>query len=72
MVEYGWNHPISDVVNSLISNGMKINLLKEFDYSPYNCFPNMVERDKGKFVFEKYDGVLPIVYSLSAVKNELL
>jgi ubiquinone/menaquinone biosynthesis C-methylase UbiE len=67
MIEYGWNHTISDVINSLISNGLEINSFKEFDYSPYNCFPNMIEKDKGKFVFEKYSGVLPMIYSLKAV-----
>ena len=67
MIEYGWNHTISDVINSLISNGLEINSFKEFDYSPYNCFPNMIEKDKGKFVFEKFSGVLPMIYSFKAV-----
>jgi SAM-dependent methyltransferase len=33
-----WNHGIGEVVNSLIENGLEINSLDEFDYSPYNCF----------------------------------
>ena len=46
MIEYGWNHTISDVINSLIKNGLEIKSLREFDYSPYNCFPNMIEKEK--------------------------
>lgn len=38
-----WNHAMSEVVNSLIKNGLEINSLDEFDYSPYNCFNKMAE-----------------------------
>jgi len=69
MVEYGWNHPLSDVINSLITNGLEIKSLEEFSYSPYNCFPNMIELEKGKFVFEKYKEILPVIYSINAVKE---
>ena len=68
MIEYGWNHPISDVINALVKNGLEINSFREFDYSPYNCFPNMIEKDESKFVFEIFSGVLPMVYSLKAIK----
>jgi hypothetical protein len=33
-----WNHGLSEVINSLIQNGLEINSLDEYDYSPYNCF----------------------------------
>ena len=33
-----WNHSISEILNSLINNGLEINSFNEFDYSPYNCF----------------------------------
>lgn len=32
-----WNHGIGKIINSLINNGLEINSLDEFDYSPYNC-----------------------------------
>ncbi|MCB9247837.1 MAG: class I SAM-dependent methyltransferase [Ignavibacteriales bacterium] len=69
MVEYGWNHSISDVINSLINEGMEIKSFNEFCYSPYNCFPNMIEMEKGKFIFEKFKNILPIVYSIKAEKR---
>ena len=40
-----WNHPISEVLNALISNGLEINCFNEFDYSPYNCFNQTEEFD---------------------------
>lgn len=69
MVEYGWNHTLSDVTNSLIGNGLTIHSLNEFNYSPYNCFSNMIELEKGKFVFKKFGDKLPLVYSLTATKK---
>lgn len=69
LVQYSWNHTLSDVTNSLLENGLEINSLKEFNYSPYNCFPNMTELEKGKYIFEKYGSKLPLVYSLSATKK---
>ena len=33
-----WNHSMSEVVNSLIKNGLKLEELIEYDYSPYDCF----------------------------------
>lgn len=38
-----WNHSLSEVINSLIKNGLEINSLDEFDYSPYNCFNKTIE-----------------------------
>ncbi len=69
MVEYGWNHTLSDVTTALIENGLQIKSFKEFNYSPYNCFPNMIEIEKGKFLFEKYKNILPLIYSIKAEKQ---
>jgi 2-polyprenyl-3-methyl-5-hydroxy-6-metoxy-1,4-benzoquinol methylase len=68
MIEYGWNHTLSDVTNSLISNGLTVKSFNEFNYSPYNCFPNMIESEKNKYVFEKFGNILPLIYSISAIK----
>ena len=44
-----WNHPTSEVLNALIQSGLEINSFDEFDYSPYNCFNETEEFEKGKF-----------------------
>ena len=40
--EYGWNHSISEVLNSLIKHRLTILHFNEFNYSCYNCFNNVV------------------------------
>ena len=68
-----WNHPISEVLNALISNGLAINCFNEFDYSPYNCFNQTEEFDsegsEKKFRIKHLENKIPMVYSLSATKK---
>ncbi len=67
--EYGWNHSIAEVFSALHSNGMAIQAMKEFDYSPYNCFQNMVGDGKTGYYIKGFEGKLPMVYALRAVRN---
>jgi len=64
-----WNHSLSEVFNSLISNGMEINLFNEYDYSPYNCFEGMEEYKPGQYRFAAHGNKIPVVYSILATKN---
>jgi hypothetical protein len=64
-----WNHGLSEVVNSLIGNGLVIDSLDEFDYSPYNCFNKTIEFEPGKFRIEHLGDKIPLVYSVSATKK---
>lgn len=65
----GWNHGIGEVVNSLIGSGLQITLLNEYNYSPYNCFRNMVEKESGKFTIAGLGDKIPMVYALVAVRT---
>ena len=67
--EYGWNHSISEILNALITNGLQIGHFNEFMYSPYACFRNTVEFEKGKWHIKGLEGKIPMVYSLKAVKQ---
>ncbi|MBI5371202.1 MAG: class I SAM-dependent methyltransferase [Sphingobacteriales bacterium] len=67
--EYSWNHSISEVLNALIRAGLKLEWFNEHLYSPYPCFRNMVETEKGKWEIRGMEGKLPMVYSLGAVKQ---
>jgi len=67
--EYSWNHSISEVVSALIDQGLKIESMQEQDYSPYNCFTNMVSNNERGFYLKGYEKMLPMVYSVKAVKN---
>lgn len=64
-----WNHSISEVLNSLIKNGLEINAFDEFDYSPYNCFKHTVEFEPGKYRIKHLDNKIPMLFSLRATKK---
>ncbi len=64
-----WNHGLSEVINNLISNGLEINSLDEFDYSPYNCFNKTIEIEPKKYRIEHLDDKIPMVYSIVAKKK---
>lgn len=65
--EYSWNHSISEVLNSLIRAGLTIEVFNEYMYSPYPCFRNVIEFEKGKWHIKGMEGKIPMVYSLKAI-----
>jgi SAM-dependent methyltransferase len=65
----GWNHDLGEVLGSLLKNGLELKTFEEFDYSPYNVFPNMTEPEPGKFRVAHLDGKIPLVYALTAVRK---
>jgi ubiquinone/menaquinone biosynthesis C-methylase UbiE len=64
-----WNHPISEVVNSLIENNLEIKLFDEYDYSPYNCFNETIEIGKNKYRIKHLGNKIPMLYSIKATKK---
>lgn len=67
--DISWNHGISEVLNSLIKNGLEIKSLDEFDYSPYNCFNKTVEFEPKKYRIGHLDNKIPMVYSITATRK---
>ena len=63
-----WNHPSSEVLNSLVKNNLVICQFDEYDYSPYNCFKNLEEYIPGKFRNITWGNKLPMVFSILASK----
>ena len=64
-----WNHPISEILNALISNDLKINCFNEYDYSPYNCFNETEEFEVGKFRIKHLKNKIPMVYAMKVSKK---
>ncbi len=64
-----WHHSLSEVLNSLIINGLQIELFNEFPCQVYNCFKNMIEIEKGKWVFKEYKDKIPYMFSIKAIKK---
>lgn len=66
-----WNHGISEVINSLITNGLEINKLNEYDYSPYNCFNQTKKISERKYRIKHLNNNIPMVYAVLATKKKL-
>lgn len=66
--EYGWNHPLDEVITALLKCGLSLNSFAEFDYSPFNCFKNLKKVEENKYVFEHFGNKIPMVYALKATK----
>jgi SAM-dependent methyltransferase len=67
--DVSWNHSLSDVLTSLLQNGLQLESFEEFDYSPYACFNHTKEIEKGKYIIEPLGEKLPLVYGLKAIKG---
>ncbi|WP_340154646.1 class I SAM-dependent methyltransferase [uncultured Winogradskyella sp.] len=65
--EYGWNHGLSEVVNSLIEAGLTIDCLNEYDESPYDVFPDLVKTDSEMYKIK--DQKFPMIFELKATKK---
>lgn len=66
--EYGWNHSLSEVINALLRQGLRLEFLHEFPFSPYNCFNNLEQREDGHWRVKHLPDKLPMLFSLKAVK----
>lgn len=64
--EYGWNHGLSEVVNSLIEAGLKIDYLNEYDESPYDVFPDLIKLENG--MYKMKDQLFPMLFEIKATK----
>ena len=63
-----WNHPTSEVLNSLLANGLRIDHFDEFDFSPYHCFNDMEEWQPKRFRIKSMANKIPMVFALTATK----
>jgi len=49
MEEYSWNHGASEIITPLLNEGLQLIKFAEYDWSPYDCFPNMLNVGEGKY-----------------------
>ena len=64
-----WNHGLSEILNGLLRNDLRIKSFGEYDYSPFNLFGNMTAEKEGRFRIAGKEGDVPILFSVVAVKN---
>lgn len=65
-IQYGWNHPLSDIINSLIENGLQIEFLHEFPFSVYDVFANSVQGEDGWWRIKGLENKIPMMFSIKA------
>lgn len=66
---YIWLHTMGDVLNALISAGLKIKFLHEFPYTMYDQFPGFMKQNKkGQYVLKDTSLQIPLLFSLKATK----
>lgn len=66
--EFGWNHSLSEIFNSLTASGLRVEYIHEFPFSPYNIFPGMYQSEDGYWRMSKFGDKLPMLFSIKAVK----
>ena len=67
--EYSWPHPMSEIVNSLIGHGLRIDLLEEYPFLDWPA-PFLVEAADGTWVLpDDQPGELPMFFALRAIRE---
>jgi SAM-dependent methyltransferase len=66
--EYEWNHSISDILNSLIQAGLKIEFFNEYPFSSYKMFSFSEKDSNGYYRLRNQKAEIPLVFTLKASK----
>lgn len=70
VTQVSWNHGLARVITALLDRELQLERFAEFDYSPWNCFPNSVEVAPGRYQIRHLAGIVPLVYALRCTKPE--
>ena len=65
---FQWQHPLSDIINALTANGLRVEFLHEFPFCMFRWLPSMVRGDDGWWRVPDRDDV-PFLFSLKASKS---
>ena len=72
ITSYEWTHSLGDIINALISAGLKIEFLHEFPYCVYDHYPFMEKCEDGWWRLKDKEKNIPLMFSIRAVKEEYL
>ncbi|MBK8498027.1 MAG: methyltransferase domain-containing protein [Flavobacteriales bacterium] len=67
LASHSWNHDLGEVLTALLHEGFRVERFTELDGSPHDCFANTVKGEDGLYRIKGMEGVLPMVYGLSAL-----
>ncbi len=66
---YVWSYTMSDVINSLLGEGLKTEFVHEFPFTMYDQFPGFMEQNKKRqYVLKNKKIQVPLLFSLKATK----
>ncbi len=68
--EHFWCHSLHEVIQPLLQEGLQLVDFKEYDYSPYDCFPNMEKDGEQVFRYKKTGTSIAHLFSLKMIKAE--
>lgn len=68
IIEYTWNHSISEILSSFVQNGFRIDFFHEFPYIPFKCFPNLERTPDGNYQMKDQPDI-PLAFSLQTSKK---
>ncbi len=66
--EYEWVHSMSDIINSLIEAGLRIEYLNEYPFAVWKDFPFVERGSDGFFHLKNQKAEIPLLFTLKAVK----
>lgn len=68
---YEWNHSFSEIIGSLLSQGLSLEFFHEFPFIGWTPFPDMERSEDGWYRFkdESKRDLLPMMFSLKASKK---
>ena len=64
-----FNHSLSEVISALVNSGLELEVFKEYNYSPYNCFQKTKQIAPNKYIIEPFGEKIPLVYALKLRKK---
>lgn len=65
----GWNHPVSDILQSLMDAGLQLTQFREWDHSPFSCFSAAQEDAPDVFRIPHLHKKIPMIYGIEALKK---
>jgi SAM-dependent methyltransferase len=66
---YEWIHPLSDVVNAILSAGLAIDFLNEHEIIVWKAFPFVIETGEDQFELPDSYPKIPMSFSIGATKR---
>lgn len=64
-----WNHGLAKVIDSMLKSGLCLEDIREYNYSPYDCFENTIKISDGKYQIKGLENKIPMLYSIKAIKK---